>query len=74
MLEQGRIQYIQFEYGERYLEANTTISEVYNYLTYYGYVVARMENFGLDIVTGKNIGRFENYRWGNFFAAVGSFL
>ena len=73
-LKNGEIHYIQFEYGMRYIEAGVNICEVYDFLSHYGFMVSRIEDWGLDVMTGKNKKRFDNVWWGNFFAAYGSFL
>ena len=69
MLSENKISFIQFEYGGTYLDAKTTLKEVFDLLTSSGYSLYR--------ITGKALIRedewrpaMENYKYSNYLASI----
>lgn len=67
LLQNQRVQYIQFEYGGTYFDARTTLQEAYHILTSCNYDVYRIVPDGLIHITQWR-DALENYRYSNYFA------
>lgn len=66
-LKEGKIDYIQFEYGGTYLDSKTTLKEAFEYLHKFRYVLLKIENNGLQykpIFEQSD----ENYEYSNYLA------
>ena len=66
-LKKGKIDYIQFEYGGTYLDAKTTLKEVFNYLHKFQYVLFKIEGKGLQYKPDFDESD-ENYEYSNYLA------
>jgi FkbM family methyltransferase len=69
LLRDHRIQYIQFEYGGTYRDAQTTLQEAYRLLTLCKYDMYRIVNGGLIHITRWR-DALENYRYSNYLAVA----
>lgn len=69
LLQNQRVQYIQFEYGGCYFDARTTLQEAYRILTACNYDVYRIVPNGLIHITQWR-DALENYRYSNYFAVA----
>ncbi|MFD2369933.1 FkbM family methyltransferase [Brevibacillus sp. GCM10020057] len=67
LLAEGRISCIQFEYGGTYLDARTTLQEVYAFLQRYGYDVYKIVPDGL-LMLPQFVPAYEDYQYSNFLA------
>lgn len=69
LLQNHHIQYIQFEYGGTYRDAQTTLQEAYCLLSLYNYDVYRIANDGL-IHIAQWRDALENYQYSNYLAVA----
>ncbi len=67
LLKNNQIKIIQFEYGGTYLDANTTLQEVYSLLSSYGYSIFRIIPNGIIHIRQWR-DKLENYRYSNYLA------
>lgn len=67
LLEQGKINFVQFEYGRTFLDAGTTLRQVHDMLQAYGYHVFRIRDNHLDHLEHWDE-PFEDYAYSNFLA------
>ena len=67
LISNGRIDFIQFEYGECFRDAGSTLREVYKYLVNYKYEIFKMLPDRLKYVR-RFISFREDYKWCNFLA------
>ncbi len=68
MLKEGRIDFVQFEYGGTYLDAGTTLRQAFDYLGEFDYHLFLISANGLRHIRAFHQG-LENYQYGNFLAA-----
>jgi len=47
LLEKRAVDVIQFEYASTYLDSNSSLKQIYDYLTYYGFTLYRITPWGL---------------------------
>lgn len=69
LLKAGKISFIQFEYSGCYLDSKTTLKQVYDYLTNFGYSIYRITPQGLVAIT-KWKPQLENYTYSNYLAVT----
>jgi FkbM family methyltransferase len=67
LLEKGKIDYIQFEYGGTFLDANTTLKQVFEYLDSFRYLLFKILPNGLEHIP-HFLPQYENYEYSNFLA------
>lgn len=67
LISEGRIDFIQFEYGACYRKAGATIEEIYYYLTKNKYDVFKILPERLKYIR-KFLRKYENYTWCNYLA------
>lgn len=67
MIEENKIQAIQFEYGGCYLDAHTKLEDIFYFLTSRGYALYRIMPHGLIQITKWNP-RLENFNLSNYVA------
>ncbi|MHC5060097.1 MAG: FkbM family methyltransferase [Planctomycetota bacterium] len=67
MLRAHRVRKIQFEYGGNYSDARTTLRQVCELLTSYGYSIFRVIPWGLTHI-GRWRDTLENYQYSNYVA------
>ncbi|MEX0940745.1 MAG: FkbM family methyltransferase [Candidatus Babeliales bacterium] len=67
LLENNKIDIIQFEYGGTYPDANITLKEVYNYLLSHNYTLFRIVSNGL-IHIAEWVESLENFQYSNYLA------
>ncbi len=67
MLKEGRIDFVQFEYGGTYLDAGTTLRQAFDYFHEFDYHLFLISANGLQYIPSFNQG-LENYQYGNFLA------
>jgi len=67
LLASGGIEYVQFEYGGTYLDARTTLREVYEFLRRYRYEIYKIVPDGL-IYLPQFDPSYEDYQYSNFLA------
>ena len=71
LLENQKIECLQFEYGGTYPDAHTFLYDVMRNLTSMGYVIFRIEPYGLVHVSQWSYS-LEDYGYTNFFATLPS--
>lgn len=69
LLEEQRIQSIQFEYGGCYLDANSSLEQIFMMLKEYGYIIFRIIPEGL-IHIKKWSNSLETFRYSNYFCIL----
>ena len=67
LLEKGKIDYLQFEYGGTYQDAGITLQQVFQYLREMRYEVFRILPIGLEH-RSQFLPRHEDFRYSNFLA------
>ena len=67
LLQKGQIDYIQFEYGGTFLDANTTLKQVFEYLADFRYLLFKILPNGLEHIP-HFLPEYENYEYSNFLA------
>ncbi len=67
LLEQGNINFVQFEYGGTYRDARITLRQIYKMLQAYGYHVFRMSGDRLTRLENWD-DAYEDYIYSNFLA------
>ncbi|MEB3343439.1 FkbM family methyltransferase [Okeania sp.] len=67
LLKQGKIDYIQFEYGGTYIDSKTTLKQVFNYLQSCRYLIFKMLPDRVDYLP-QFLPEYENYGYANFLA------
>jgi|GEM_PF-981914 methyltransferase, FkbM family len=67
LLKDGNIDYIQFEYGEKYVDAEITLKEVFEYLQKYRYSIFKVLPEGLEYKPDFQL-YDENFEDSNFLA------
>ncbi len=71
MLREHKITALQFEYGEAYYDANTTLKQTVQLLSHAGFVVFRISPYGLELISPWK-DSVEDYNYSNFFAILHS--
>ena len=69
LLQNKAIHRIQFEYGGCNLDSGTTLQQLYEFLTRYGYCVYQQDIAALIPITEFRT-ELEDYQWSNYFAEV----
>lgn len=69
-LEKGILKKIQFEYGGCYQDSKTTLKEVCEYLSGYGFILFRIIPNGLMHMGLRWRNEYENYLHSNYFATL----
>ena len=67
LISKGKIDFIQFEYGACYRESNSTLEEVYLFLTKNGYDIFKILPNELKYIK-QFLQEYEDYAWCNFLA------
>ncbi|AFZ05325.1 methyltransferase FkbM family [Oscillatoria nigro-viridis PCC 7112] len=67
LLQKGQIDYIQFAYGGTFLEANTTLKQVFEYLDDFRYLLFKILPNGLEHIPNF-LPQYENYEYSSFLA------
>ena len=67
LLKKGKIDYLQFEYGGTYLDAKTTLKEVFEYLQGMKYLIFKILDDKLEYKP-QFLPEYENYKYSNFLA------
>ena len=67
LLNKGRIDYLQFEYGGAYLDANITLKQIHEYLRGFNYAIFKILPSNLEY-RDKFIPEYEDYQYSNFLA------
>lgn len=67
LLRRGKIDYLQFEYGGTYLDANVTLKQVFDYLRKFRYEIFKISPEGLAYQPQFRP-ELENYQYSNFLA------
>jgi FkbM family methyltransferase len=68
LLKQGKIDYIQFEYGGTYVDSKITFKQVFSYLQSHRYLMFKMLANKLEHIP-QFLPEHENYSYSNFLAA-----
>lgn len=67
LLRRGQIDFLQFEYGGTFLDAGTSLRNVWSYLRRFGYRILRVEK-GKFTEVKKFTDNAEDYRYSNYLA------
>jgi FkbM family methyltransferase len=67
LLQKGKVDYVQFEYGGTYNDAGITLREVFDYLQKFNYMIFKILSDRLEYIPHFNE-RYEDYLWSNFLA------
>lgn len=67
LLEKGKIDYLQFEYGGTFQDSKTTLKEVFKYLQNNRYFLIKIEENNL-IYLPEFLPQYENYQYSNYLA------
>ena len=67
LLQKGKVDYVQFEYGGTYNDAGITLREVFEYLQRFNYTIFKILPDRLEYIPCFNE-RYEDYQWSNFLA------
>lgn len=67
MLEQGRIERIQFEYGGTFIDARILLKDIFDFLTPFGYRLYKIHPSRL-VAAERYEQRFENFQYQNWVA------
>lgn len=67
LLKSGRIDYIQFEYGGTYLDAGTTLKQIFDLLSQYRYSIFKILPDQLEYLPGFSP-NYEDFQFSNFLA------
>lgn len=68
LLRQGKIRYIQFEYGGTFMDNNIALNDVINYLKQFNYKVYKLKLLDNTLEEIKEYR--DDYQWINFFAYI----
>ena len=66
LIKEGKIDYIEFEYGGAFLDAGITLEQVYSFLTEAEYKIYKLTDKGCEFV--ESVEKYENFVWSIFFA------
>lgn len=67
LIENNKINIIQFEYGGTYLDANITLNQVYNFLRKNNYLIFRIVSTGLVYIPNWDE-KLEDFQYSNYLA------
>jgi FkbM family methyltransferase len=67
LLSRGKIDCIQFEYGGTYIDSQTTLKQVFDFLENFRYAIFKIEPDGLKYLPSFQPD-YENYQWSIFLA------
>ena len=67
LLQQGKIDYIQFEYGGTYIDSQTTLKEVFSYLQSCRYLIFKILSNKIEYIP-QFLHEHEDFRYSNFLA------
>ncbi|WP_445176620.1 FkbM family methyltransferase [Microcoleus sp.] len=67
LLQKGKVDYIQFEYGGTFVDANITLKQVFEHLQKFRYTIFKIRPHALQALP-EFLPEYENYEYSNFLA------